>query len=129
MFDGCSIVTELDVNNFKTSNILYFKKMFNSCSALESVDIECFRVPVATTLTFIFNGCQKLATLKISSSLKTLKFSSSFDCNVSKVSMKEFMSYCGGNNPSSSKGSLYCSDAAWTALTANSSITGINTEK
>ena len=40
MFEDCQKVTALDVSNFLTPNVKYFRSMFNRCYALKSLDMS-----------------------------------------------------------------------------------------
>ena len=40
MFNGCQMLTLLDLNNFETSNLKTMSKMFYKCSSLRNLDLE-----------------------------------------------------------------------------------------
>ena len=80
MFNGCSVLTSLDVSNFDTSGVKDMSYMFNGCSKLNSIKIALsesvapngypsyysgFVTTAATNLRNMFSGCSSLASLQL----------------------------------------------------------------
>ena len=60
MFNGCSSLTSLNVNNWNTSKVTNMGYMFNGCSKLTSLDVSNFNTSNVTTMAGMFNGCSSL---------------------------------------------------------------------
>ena len=65
MFDDCSILTSLDVFDFKTSKVTNMSKMFNGCSRLSSLNLSKFNTSKVTNMSKMFNGCSGLNYLNV----------------------------------------------------------------
>ena len=66
MFSNCSGLTNLEVENFNTSNVLNFSSLFQNCSALTSLDVSKFDTKSATLMVAMFAGCSSLTSLDLS---------------------------------------------------------------
>ena len=66
MLSGCSSLTSLDVSNFVTSNSLDMNDMFSDCSSLTSLDLSNFDTSKVTRLNKMFSGCTSLTSLDLS---------------------------------------------------------------
>ena len=65
MFDGCSSLTNLDLNNFNTSKVTNMRYMFNKCSSLTSLDLSAFNTSKVTNMQSMFSGCSSLTSLNL----------------------------------------------------------------
>ncbi|MBO6027392.1 MAG: BspA family leucine-rich repeat surface protein, partial [Bacteroidales bacterium] len=80
MFNGCSVLTNLDVSNFDTSSVKDMSYMFNGCSKLNSINFALsvsvrpngypsyysgFVTKAVTNLRNMFSGCSSLASLEL----------------------------------------------------------------
>ena len=80
MFNGCSVLTSLDVSNFDTSGVKDMSYMFNGCSKLNFINFALsvsvapngypsyysgFVTTAATNLRNMFSGCSSLASLQL----------------------------------------------------------------
>ncbi len=66
MFNGCSILTTLDLSSFDTSNVVNMSRMFRSCSLLEELDVSSFNTSSVTNMSYMFDGCSSLKKLDLS---------------------------------------------------------------
>ena len=60
MFINCSSLTELDLNNFNTNNVIDTSNMFNGCTKLLSLNLASFNLMSAKRYANIFIGCFNL---------------------------------------------------------------------
>ena len=84
MFDGCSIIAELDLSMFKTSMVKDMSSMFYKCKKLKTLDLSGFTTIKVTTFASMFEGCKELEALNISgfSTTKTTNVLDMFkDCD------------------------------------------------
>lgn len=63
MFDGCSSLTNLDINNFDTSQVTDFDSMFYGCKSLTSLDLTNMNTSKNTTVFAMFSSCVLLSTI------------------------------------------------------------------
>ena len=56
MFKGCSKLQSLNLEHFNTENVLNMKQMFTNCKDLKSLDLKSFTNPKVTTIEEIFSG-------------------------------------------------------------------------
>ena len=83
MFLGCSLLTSLDLSNFDTSQVTNMNGMFISCSSLTSLDLSFFNTQKVENMELMFFQCSSLTSLNLSN----------FD--VSKVTTMNYMfTYC-----------------------------------
>ena len=67
MFYGCSKLTQLGLSNFDTSSVINMGKMFGSCKALTHLDLSSFDTSNVTYMGDMFYGCTSLTQLNLSS--------------------------------------------------------------
>ena len=65
MFYYCG-VTELDVSNFDTSNVINMACMFQECYSLQSLNVSNFNTSNVTTMAYMFDNCDNLTELNLS---------------------------------------------------------------
>lgn len=63
MFSGCSSLTNLDINNFDTSQVTSFECMFDNCKSLASLDLTNMDTSKNTSVYAMFSGCNLLSTI------------------------------------------------------------------
>jgi len=66
MFYESGGLTSLDLSNFDTSNVTSMYAMFYSCSNLTSVDVSSFDTSNVTSMNYMFGSCSSLPSLDIS---------------------------------------------------------------
>ena len=54
MFYGCKSLTQLDLSNFTTSNVISMKSMFDNCKALTQLDLSNFNTSSVTDMSSMF---------------------------------------------------------------------------
>ena len=57
MFEGCSSLKELNLNNFNTSNVFNMCCMFYECSSLKELNNSSFVINEKTNMSDMFCGC------------------------------------------------------------------------
>ena len=60
MFDGCSDITEIDLFNFNTSQVIWMNYMFCGCSSLTSLNLSNFDTSKVKQINNMFDGCTNL---------------------------------------------------------------------
>jgi len=65
MFEGCSDLVSLDLENFNTSNVQYMNKMFRNCRKLKIINLMSFTTESLGTMHQMFYKCQSLEYLNI----------------------------------------------------------------
>lgn len=65
LFDYCSSLTSLNLNNWNTSNVTSMSNMFSNCSSLTSLDLSGWSVSNVTNMTNIFAGCSGLTSINL----------------------------------------------------------------
>ena len=60
MFNGCSSLKELNLNNFNTNNVTNMGNMFYGCSSLTNINLSNFNTNNVTDMAFMFDGCASL---------------------------------------------------------------------
>ena len=66
MFGNCTNLTSLDVSNFNTSQVITMSYMFNNCNNLTSLDLSNFDTSRVTSMSYMFSGCTSLTSLDLS---------------------------------------------------------------
>ena len=66
MFNKCTSLTSLNLNNFDTSNVTNMLQMFFGCSNLTSLDLSIFDTSNVTNMGYMFYNCINLETLNVS---------------------------------------------------------------
>jgi len=79
MFDGCTALKSLNLNNWDTSNITYIDRMFRNCSSIESIEINNWKTTNLNRTYNMFDGCTALKSLNLN------------NWNTSKVTDMEYM--------------------------------------
>ena len=79
MFHGCKALTQLNLNNFNTSQITDMSSMFAGCKGLTKLDLSNFDTHKVTNMSGMFDNCKKLTKLNLS------------NFNTSKVTNMSFM--------------------------------------
>ena len=67
MFSNCSKLTSLDLSNFDTSKVIGMSSMFSCCKNLISLDISNFNTSKVVDMYCMFYGCESLTQLDLSS--------------------------------------------------------------
>lgn len=84
MFNGCSMLTELDLTGFDTSSATDMSAMFRNCGKLAPVDLSSFDTSKVTDMTEMFYTCSAMLTIDLTS----------FDTS-NVTSMKSMFDGCG----------------------------------
>ena len=84
MFNGCSSLTNLDLNSFNTSAVTEMNFMFEGCSSLTELQVG-FSTENVNNMADMFLGCSSLTTLDLST-FNTAKVTSSMDYMFSSCS-------------------------------------------
>jgi len=66
MFDGCSLLTRLDLRNFSMDNVGVATCMFSGCSSLQSLDTSKWNLGNLSNGNSMFSGCSSLQSLDTS---------------------------------------------------------------
>ena len=66
MFANCFLLTEIDLSKFNTSKVAAMDRMFYHCESIEQLNVSLFDTSNVTTLKSMFNGCYKLISLDLS---------------------------------------------------------------
>ena len=66
MFENCKSLTDLDVSNFDTSNVIYMDRVFNGCRSLTSLDLSNWNTSNVKTIQSLFRYCDSLISLDLS---------------------------------------------------------------
>ena len=73
MFEGCSSLKELNLNNFNTNNVTDMNCMFYGCSSLKELNLNNFNTNNVTDMHEMFSGCSNDLIMKIKSQYKNIK--------------------------------------------------------
>ena len=57
MFNGCSSLTELNLSNFRTNNVINMSNMFSNCSSLRELNLSNFNTDKVINMENIFQYC------------------------------------------------------------------------
>ena len=60
MFNGCSLLTTLNLSNFITKKVTNMSNMFNGCSLLANLNLSNFDVKNVNVMWNMFHGCVSL---------------------------------------------------------------------
>ena len=92
LFSGCKDISEIDLSDFNSSELMFIHGMFWNCESLTSINFMNFNTSKVLDMHFTFNNCQKLKDLNMSnfdtSSVTNMK-SMFFDC-FSLVSLNSY---------------------------------------
>lgn len=67
MFYGCKSLTQLNLSNFDTSQVINMSGIFSACTALTQLNLSNFNTNNVSAMSGIFNCCYKLTQLDLSS--------------------------------------------------------------
>ena len=70
MFDRCTSLKELNLNNFNTNNVTNMSYMFYGCSSLKELNFDNFNTQNVTYMYGIFSGCSNELIIKRKKYLK-----------------------------------------------------------
>ena len=63
MFCGCSLLKELNLSNFDTSNVRLMSWMFSRCTSLKKLNLLNFNTNKLYDLSYMFNYCSSELTI------------------------------------------------------------------
>jgi len=66
MFGGCSSLTNINFSNFNTKNVTDMGSMFGGCSSLNHIDLSNFNTDNVTNMAYMFYGCSSLNNINLS---------------------------------------------------------------
>ena len=66
LFYGCNSLTNIDLSNFKTQNVINMRNMFFRCDSLTNIDLSNFNTKKVTNMSAMFLGCSSLANIDLS---------------------------------------------------------------
>ena len=66
MFEGFSILTNINLSNFNTSNVTNMSSMFKDCNKLTGLDLSNFDTTKVTDMSYMFSNCRSLTSLDVS---------------------------------------------------------------
>ena len=83
LFNGCSLLTNIDLSKFDSSNVKYMRMMFYECSSLKNINFSNCNTDNVIDMGFMFTFCSSLCMLNLS------------DFNTDKVDdMSGMFSFC-----------------------------------
>ena len=66
MFQNCTSLQTIKLNDFSSGKADNFSKMFNGCTNLETLDVSNWKASNNVNLSYLFSGCSKLSNLNVS---------------------------------------------------------------
>jgi len=66
MFYGCSSLTNINLSNFNTQNVINMHSMFYSCSSLTNINLSNFNTQNVTNMDSMFCDCSSLTNINLS---------------------------------------------------------------
>lgn len=91
MFNDCKNLTNLDLSNFDTSNVIDMNNMFCGCSNLINLDLSNFDTSRVINMYYMFYNCPHLTDLNLSSfDMSNITNISSMFSNCSKLTNLQF---------------------------------------
>ena len=66
MFSECSSLTNINLSNFNTQNVIDMNNMFNRCSSLTNVNLSNFNTENVNNMSHTFCGCSSLTKINLS---------------------------------------------------------------
>jgi len=66
MFSGCSSLTNIDLSNFNSNNVINMSFMFSGCSSLSNINLSNFNSNNVINMSFMFSGCSSLSNINLS---------------------------------------------------------------
>ena len=100
MFYQCRALTSLDLSNFDTSNVTDMGYMFRNCNRLTSLDVSNFNTSSVTSMSGMFYSCQALTSFTVGNNF-TMDNVTSYDL---------FLSDAGRNVPNYNSSYVYKSN-------------------
>ena len=73
MFSECSLLKELNINNFNINNVTNMRYMFSECSLLKELNLNNFNANNVTDISYMFYGWPKELIMKINTQYKNIK--------------------------------------------------------
>lgn len=65
-FDGCAVLTSVDLSGLNTENTVSMYAMFSECAAIQSLDLSNMVTSNVRNMEYMFNNCNSLANLDLS---------------------------------------------------------------
>lgn len=98
MFDGCGLLTSIDLSYFDTQKVTSMRCMFQSCVSLQSLNLQSFNTSNVTDMTGMFRGCAELVKIYVGTGWNTsnVKESSVMFFSCSKLKGEQGTSYIEG---------------------------------
>ena len=66
MFEGCSLLTYINLSNYNTSNVTDMNHIFSDCSSLSSINLSNFDTKNVTNMDSMFFNCSLLTSINLS---------------------------------------------------------------
>ena len=66
MFSGCDSLTNLNLSNFNTQNVINMRYMFYYCNSLTNLNLSNFNTQNVTNMNYMFYNCNSLTNLNLS---------------------------------------------------------------
>lgn len=66
MFASCSVLQELDLSSFDTSNVTNISGLFEGCRSLQKLNLSGLKMSHITDMSYFFSGCSVLRELDLS---------------------------------------------------------------
>ena len=66
LFKDCSNITEIDLSNFDTSEIIFMADLFNGCTSLQKINLSNLNTSKVKIMSSMFSGCSSLTYLDLS---------------------------------------------------------------
>ena len=66
LFNGCSLLTSIDLSEFNAEEVIYMRSMFYECSSLTNINFSNFNTENVIDMSFMFSFCSSLYTLNLS---------------------------------------------------------------
>ncbi len=123
MFDGCSILNQLDLSSYNTQHLRPngMVAMFNGCAGLSTLNLSSFTTEQITDMSDLFNGCLIMKTLNIG------KFTISSGTTL--TNMFNDLNSNGNNNWEGNMCAISCTQNVYDAVHAAGANTGIDETK
>ena len=77
MFNGCSLLKDVNVGKFNTAKVKNMSYMFNLCKVLTTLDLKGFDTSNVTNMNYMFYSCQNLKTIEVGDKWNTDKVAAS----------------------------------------------------
>ena len=66
MFSECNSLTNIDLSNFNTQNVICMYSMFSGCNSLTNINLSNFNTQKVKNMSYIFYGCNSLLNIDLS---------------------------------------------------------------